>query len=254
MPRATGGRLAVLVVFLLAVGACSRGGGDDATTSTTGRGTTTEATATTDGTTTTGGSVCATPPAPSGPDVAVASGDVDGDGDADRIYSASPQDAAPAWTLVVALAAGGGATLSVPAGPNGAGDVLGGADIDGDSTDEVWIRTGFGASATIVGLVRFVDCQLVRATFANGDPVELAVGGSVGTGSGLVCEAHVEPTADLTTYTATNVSGDQYEVTAVEFALDAGVLVQKGTTTSSATAGDDAFARATSFDCDGVVL
>lgn len=178
--------------------------------------------------------------------------DLDGDGIDDTVRSYRLGEAE--WHLNVALARGGGADLRVATYDDSVVSVLGGADVDGDGADELWARTGQGASATVIGLARLVGCDLVRVTAPGGEPVELPVGGSVGTASGVECDARVDATADLTTYTATNLGDDRYEVRATEHALDGTMLVDRGTYTSEATIGDDAFGRASSFSCDDLSL
>lgn len=184
-------------------------------------------------------------------DLTEAEADVDGDAAADGLRSYRTGDE---WHLAVDLAAGGGADTVVVTFDEIGVSVLGGADVDGDGADEVWARTGAGASATILGLARLVDCQLVRVTFAGDQPAELPVGGSVGTTTGLHCEAQLDPAADLTAYTATNTGDTTYDVTATEYALEGTTLVAGATQTSPATVGDDLFARATTFTCDDLSL
>lgn len=184
--------------------------------------------------------------------IAEALGDVDGDRADDELRSY--QLGADEWHLQVELEAGGGADVVIPTFGDGSVVVLGGADVDGDAADELWARTGSGASATILGLARLVSCQLVRITFASGDPAELPVGGSVGTASGLSCDAHLDPASDLTAYTATNTGEATYEVTATEYALDGTVLIQGASEVTTATVGDEAFARATTFACGNLSL
>lgn len=185
-------------------------------------------------------------------DVQSQTADLDGDGVDDTIRSYRLDEAE--WHLNVALARGGGADLRVTTYDNSVVSVLGGADVDGDGADELWARTGQGASATIIGFARLVGCELVRVTGPGGEPAELPVGGSVGTASGVECDARVDPSADLTTYTATNLGDDRYEVRATEHVLDGTMLVERDTHTSEATIGDSAFGRATSFSCDDLSL
>lgn len=173
---------------------------------------------------------------------------MDGDGAQDVLRSY--RLGADEWHLRVELAAGGAEELPIPTFGDGAIVVLGGADVDGDGGDEVWAQTGSGASAAIVGLARLADCTLQRVTFAGGDPVEFPVGGSVGNAAGLECEAHIDPASDLTAYTATNTGEVSYEVTATEYTLEGTVLVKGASEVSTATMGDEAFDRATTFACD----
>ncbi len=185
-----------------------------------------------------------------------AGGDVDGDGRADVLSTYLVDDAE--WHLHVELARGGGADVALDAFASEAVTVLGGADVDGDGADEIWARTGAGASATILGLARFANCTLTQVTFIGGRPAEFAIGGSVGTASGLACEVdddvEVVPDAHLTAFTATNSGDDQYEIEATGYTLDGAVLVRTGTETTSVSSRDPAFRRATGFGCGSLVF
>lgn len=245
--------LLTLVVVCVMVGACSKTNDRSATTTTTThRSTTTSSSVIAPTSTTVIGRVCARVTTPAdATNVHEQPGDVDGDGKADRLRS---YQSGSAWHLQVILARGGGADLVVPTYQDGFVDVLGGADVDGDRTEEVWARTGVGASATILGVARLLGCDLLRVTTAGGGPAELPIGGSVGTTAGAACDAHVDPSADLTMYTATNTTGDHYDVRATEYSLDGPTLVQRATETIQATMGDRAFARASSFRCGNLSL
>jgi hypothetical protein len=241
-------RSITLVALALVVAACSNGQ-NEAGSTTPPRAHTTASTTTTSEPTTTAGP-CDPVSMPAGAtDVTTATGDVDGDGENDTLHSYVLADESH---LQVSLAVGGGSDLAITTFSTPAVEVLGGADVDGDGADEVWARTGFGASATIVGLARFRGCELVRVTFAGGEPVELAVGGSVGLASGVECGTQTDPSADLTTFSATNMESDRYEITATEYALEGTTLVQKAVWATHAAPGDDAFARATGFTCHGL--
>lgn len=184
-------------------------------------------------------------------DVAAATGDLDGDQRADDL--SSYRDGDGTWHLQALLGTGGGADLAVPSAGDVSVQVLGGADINGDGTDELWARTGAGASAAIVGLAQLVDCALVRTTFAGGEPAEFAVGGTVGTAAGLECRAGTTGSV-LTSYTATNIGDDRYEVVAQEWALDGATLTAGASTTTTVAATDDLVVRASSFSCGNLVL
>ncbi len=241
--------LAAAAVALLA-GACG-GGGSDATTTTTS--TTAPSTTSSSTTSTTAAPRCPAVAVPDGAtSLAEATGDLDGDGSPDtvRSYLMGSTD----WHLQVELAAGGGADLAIAPSGADAVTVIGGADVDGDGADELWARTGSGASATILGLARFGDCALARVTTPGGEPIEIPVGGTVGTASGAACTGRDDPAADLTVYTASNVGPRAYEITATAYVLDGATLVQKDTTSSSATYGDAAFTRASSFSCGNLGL
>lgn len=234
--------LSVLVVAVAGIAACSDDGDDDAST------TTTEATTTTTEATTT------TTEAPACPAVSVPAdaqevtefpGDADGDGTDDelRTYRVGEE-----WHLQVELAADGGADLVLPSFGGGVG-LVGGADVDGDGTDEVWARTGSGASATIVGLARMSACALERVLFPTGELAEVPIGGSVGTTSGLECSAN-----GLVTFTATLTDGETYDVVATTYALDGSTLTEQGQETVQVNATDPDFVRYTSFTCGDLTL
>lgn len=232
---------ATLVLAATLLAGC--GDDDDATPATT-----TEATTTTTepGTTTTRAPAC---PAVSIPDAAEEvtelEGDADGDGTDDELRSYRVGEE---WHLQVELAADGGSDLVLPTFGGGVG-LVGGADVDGDGSEEVWARTGSGASASIVGLARLVDCQLLRVTFATDELAELPVGGSVGTTSGVECGGD-----GLTAFTATLTEGSTYEVVATSYALDGTSLVERGTETTTVEATDDEFLRYASFSCGDLSL
>jgi hypothetical protein len=247
-------RRTLLALLALVLAAC---GGDDQAAPTTSATSTTPSTATsTTGTPTTTGPTtaegCGAVSTPAGAtQVTTAAGDVDGDGQDDVLASYVLGDAEA--HVQVSLAAGGGddAVVSTFSGTP-AVSVLGGADVDGDGADEVWLRTGFGASASIVGLARVTGCQLAQVTWAGGDPVELAVGGGVGSASGVACDGRGD--ADLTAYSANSDDGTEYDITATDYALEGTTLVQTAVEAITASAGDSAFARATGFVCDGLSL
>jgi hypothetical protein len=183
--------------------------------------------------------------------VTMPSGDVDGDGAADTLRSYGIGDG---WHLQVVLAGGGGAELALTSSGAGAMGAVGTADVDGDGRDEVWALTGSGASASIVGLVRFDACTLSRVTFVNGEPADFPVGGSVGAAAGLECAAGADPDTDLTAYTASSSDGSHHAVTVTEYSLEGSTVVVQASTSTSAQAGDAAFARYTGFTCDDLQL
>lgn len=245
--------LALLAAITMVLQACGGGDNPGPASSTTARPVPTTPRTTPDDTTTSAAERCAPvslPPTAS--DTNEAAGDVDGDGasDAMRTYRLADGD----WHLQVALAAGGGSDLAITTFGESSVVVLGGADVDHDGRDEIWARTGSGASATILGLVRLRECELERVAFEGGDPAELPVGGSVGTASGVECDARAGSATHLTTYVASNIGGDQYEVTATAHSLEGSVLVKRGSTTTNASIGDELFSRATGFSCGDLTL
>jgi hypothetical protein len=194
---------------------------------------------------------CRPAPLPSdASDVEEGAGDVDGDGQRDELRS---YRAADGWHLHVELATGRSADLATGLLDTGGFGVLGGADVDGDGADEVWARTGAGASAVIVGAARLDGCSLTRVSLESGDAADFPVGGSVGTAAGLDCSA-TDPSGHVTTYLATNTGDSTYEVVVVEHRLEGNVLREVGRRTETTTVGDDLFARATTFRCGDLAL
>lgn len=132
-------------------------------------------------------------------------------------------------------------------------DVIGAADVDADGEDEIWARTGSGAATTIVGLFSLEDCELTQVTFESGLPVELPVGGSVGTTSGVECA----PAGGLLVHTATYTgdgSDDRYAVETTAYELEGGVLVEAERSTTDTAASDPEFVRYTTFRCGDLSL
>jgi hypothetical protein len=183
-------------------------------------------------------------------EVAPEGADVDGDGEPDELSSAS--SGGDAWRLQVALGRGGGAVLDLQSF-GGPGGILGGADVDADGADEIWARTGAGASATIVGLFVLDGCELARAAFPDGTDVELPVGGTVGTSTGVECADDGGLLVHTATYTGDG-GDDRYEVTTVTYDLDDTDLVERERSTAETSAQDPDFVRYTSLSCGDVVL
>lgn len=251
---------ALAALSLLLSAACSDDepeAGEPTTTTDAPTTTTTEAptTTTTGPTTTTAGPLGSPCPDVSIPasaeEITEVSADVDGDGHDDVLRTYRDGDE---WTLQAEVAATGGSQLSIESF-GGAVGVVGGSDIDGDGTDEVWARVGSGASAVIMAVADFEDCTLAWVTRADGARAEMPVGGSVGTTSGVECDASIDPEADLTTYTAVLVGeGPDYEVTAVEHTLDGSTLVEGASDDAVVSALESEFDRYTSFSCADLSL
>jgi hypothetical protein len=252
------GRLTLRAVLpiLVLLAACGRDDGDDEV-----RATSTTATTVDDAPSTSAG------PTPSSIEAACpaveplngatsSSADADGDGTADVVLTSQNIDG---LTVQVELGAGGGARVAVPTfGVEGAGFV-GATDLDGDDTDEVWVRTGAGASASILGLVDLADCQLVQATFDSGSSAEVPVGGTVGTAAGIACDPvalddAADPDTDVTAFVATRSAEGTYQVTATEYAVEGPVLRQLRQSTAVVPESSPEFPRYGSFDCDGIAL
>ena len=244
--------LAVLALLLLGAG-CGDDDDDDAVprASTTTTDAQPSSTTAPDGSTSTTEVTCRPAPLPSGAsDVEEGAGDVDGDGRGDELRSYRASDG---WHLQVELTSGGGADLATGLLDPGGFGVIGGADVDGDGADEVWARTGAGASAVIVGMARLDGCSLTRVALEGGDAADFPAGGSVGTTAGLDCAA-TDPSAHVTTYLASNTGDSTYEVVVVEHRLDGTILREVSRRTETTEVGDDLFARATTFRCGDLAL
>ncbi len=185
--------LSLVVVTLLLAG-CT-GGDDEAPTTTTAS--TDGATTTVEQTTTAApatSSTVATAPADGDPCPAIAARapqasdetipvDFDGDGTPDtlRVYLAGSD-----WHVRGEIDGSGFHDQVVPtAGPSGVTPIFG-ARVNPDATEEAWVKIGSGASAAIVTLFVFRDCELLRPTL-QGDPAELTLGASVRNASGVTC-------------------------------------------------------------------
>jgi len=241
-----GVRTALVTAVLLA--ACGGDGDAPVERAATSAPTATSAPPTTEATTTTAAPGCPDVGPPPGAAAPVeAAGDVDGDAAADILRSYAVDDRT--WHLQVALAAGGGADLALTSFGGGVA-VVGGHDLDGDGDDEIWARTGAGASAAILGLFHLDGCQLALVTLETGDAAEFPVGGSVGATGGVECGS--EPA--LRTFAATHVADGRYDVVTTEWALTGGVLVETATTTTTAAASDPAFDRYATFTCADLSL
>ncbi len=137
-------------------------------------------------------------------------------------------------------------------GSAGAGEepsILGLQDVDGDGDDELWAQTGSGASATILGLALVDGCELTRVLFESGDPAAFAVGGSVGSASGLACESNVDDASDITAFDLSTTDGESYEVTAREYDLQGDRLVEVASDAATVGVDDPDFGRYSGFSC-----
>ena len=177
--------------------------------------------------------------------------DVDGDGQDDLVQSFPEGDHV---RLLVELAAGGGATAELPAADAAAVDLLGAEPLDAEDGREVlWVRVGSGAATTILGLFHVDGCNLEPATFEDGTPVQLPIGGTVGTTAGAGCGVGTDPEADLLVYEASYVSETEYEITTTEYRWEGGVLVESPETDPTVTTSDDV-SDAAEFHCGDVSL
>jgi hypothetical protein len=105
-----------------------------------------------------------------------------------------------------------------------------------------------------VGLFAFEDCALTAVTLATGGNAEFPIGGSVGTTAGLECGSIVDPEAHLVVYSASNVAGDEYEVTATKYRLEGGVLTASSSDPEVGNVQDPDFERIARFHCGDLVL
>ncbi len=199
---------------------------------------------------------CPSPPAVRGDGMVTRRADVDGDGAADRLFSV-PQPSAeerPSFVVGVELAAGGRAVTEVPGDGVATVEVLGGADLDADGGDEVWARVGAGASVSVIGLFRFHGCGLSAVTFASGAPVELPVGGSVRSLSGVACGTTEGPDQGFTARSATNTQGLHYETVSTEYQLDEGVATVAREERADQEQGDGEMEPFATFACGDLSL
>jgi hypothetical protein len=246
--------VAVLITAsMLAPVACSRGS-DDPTLQ--GEVPTTSATTTTTRptTTTTTGPACPAVDRYTGEaGLAEHRADVDGDQRTDVAQSFPTAGADDRVTLLVDLAAGGGATTEVDSEPGFPAALLGPSVLERDDHQELlWVRVGAGASTVIVGLYWFDDCGLAPVTFPGGEPVELPVGGSVGSVAGAECGSERDPDADLLVREG-RLDGDEYEITTTEHRYADGRLTPSPGVEPSVSRTDDP-STAARFRCGDVEL
>ena len=240
---------------MIAVAACSTGD-DDPTLA--GEVPTTDvrsATSTTaDSTTTTTEPACpAVEPAVEGKGGLVEqTADVDFDHEPDVVQS-FPED--EHVTLLVDLAAGGGATTQIEANDTATVALIGAAVLDPrfDGRDVLWVRVGAGASTTVLGLYHLDGCALEAATFENGERVELPIGGTVGTASGARCGSLLDPQAVLMVREATHIAGREYEIVTTEYRWEEGQLVLSPERAPTVARSDD-LSEVIGFRCGDVAL
>jgi hypothetical protein len=217
------------------------------TTTTSAAETSTTAIATTT-TSTLPATICPIPPAL--PDGAIrfagGSGDYDGDGQPDPAitYQAGPDT----WRLRVTFADGGGTDVAILDAEDFAPPRhIGGFDIEGDGTDEIFVAVGVGASTVHVGLYDVAGCVATRVT-AEGAPAVLPVGASIGNVSGIACPGD----GTIQRVFAQYVDDDVYEGGFAPYALDGAALIALPGDGAGFTA-EEAFALAV-LDCGDLVL
>lgn len=210
------------------------------------------ATSTTTSSTTTSSTLPTTtcPVSPALPDGALSfaggSGDYDGDGqpDAAITYQAAPDS----WRLRITFADGGGADVAIADAEDFAPPRhVGGFDIEGDGSDEVFVVVGAGASTVQLGLFDVAGCVASRVT-AGGTPAVFALGASIGNVSGIVCPGD----GTIARVFAQYVDEDLYEGGFAPYVLDGSVLTAFPGDGASFTA-DEAFALAV-LDCGSLSL
>lgn len=171
-------------------------------------------------------------------------GDVDGDGEPDRIQVAGA-------TLRVTLSGSGRLlTTSVdsdldtsePAGPAGS------VDIDRDGRAEVFVRVGQGSSTTTLRPFRYDGKTLSPINTADA-PLLLVVGGSTTHGNGFACT----DSGQLRVASAESSDGSLYRVVATTYQLSGNTAVQVLQTRTAAKGMDDPrVAQAYRVDCGSV--
>ncbi|MFL6206274.1 MAG: hypothetical protein ACJ739_13085 [Acidimicrobiales bacterium] len=247
-------RAAAVVALLGVLSACSTGDDDptlDGAIPTT-RVTETTSSSSTSTTSTTAAAAC--PPVERAHDregVLEQPADVDGDGQPDVVQSFPDGDHV---TLLVDLGAGGGARTEIASREEAAVGLLGAEVLDPhDAREVIWVRVGAGASTTVLGLYHLDGCTLVAATFENGDPVEIPIGGTVGTASGARCGSQTDPDADLLVYEATLITGREYEIVTTEYRWEDGQLARSPKSAPGVSRSDD-LSQASAFECGDLAL
>lgn len=249
--------VAALAATCLAAGACSGSSGPAApptSSSTAGRAaaTTTPATApaaTADTLSTIQAGRCpavAAVPAPEA--VTDDHADVDGDGMADLLtsYAAGGQ-----WHVRVALAAGGGADVSLPAEGDGTVNVLGGTDLDGRVGDEVFVAVGAVEAGTLLAMFGFAECHLVRLLGPDGRPAAFPIGATDTLANGLRCQP-----SEVVVLQATSTDGNAFTTTDITLRLEGDRFVEVGRQagTLDATAERDRYLTYLELDCNRLQL
>ncbi|MEM7142802.1 MAG: hypothetical protein AAF548_17395, partial [Actinomycetota bacterium] len=162
----------------------------------------------------------------------LAGGDVDGDGDVDTIhaYATGDPDTPNQWWLQVSFTGGGGSAYAVdnPGALLSGVQANDGVDLNGDGTEEFFAKIGSGASVLGIGVFDVVDCELVHVAI-DGQPSELATGGTVNRFFGFEClDIDVNGANDfLLVYSGQRLGeSTDFEVTAIQYAVQNGELVQ----------------------------
>ncbi len=272
-----GSLVAVLGVAMVLVSGCSNDSSDAAPSATTGRSPITEESGGTepnpeDGDETgpdsaeaasnDGGSVCAqsSSTTATSADVSVGGADVemavdlDGDG-SDEYVSVVASDG---WHVVAE-----GSSLSSSVQLSGGADtvearLVGGADVDGDGSQELFVATGGGAYVTELALLGYDECGLFEYALADESPVRFYSGASVGNGEAVLCSGDglieqffwslVPGSGDL----GSSDSDLEFEAGFVSYALSGATLEETEGQTS--VVNTDAVSAIPLFDCLGLEL
>lgn len=185
----------------------------------------------------------------------LAGADVDGDGDVDTLhaYATGDPDTPNQWWLQVSFAGGGGTAYAV----DNPGALLSGVrandgvDLNGDGTEEFFAKIGAGATATIMGVFDIIDCELVHVTIDDA-PTELTIGASIGNFSGYEClDIDANDANDfLLVYTGQRLGdSNDFEVTAIQYALQDGELELILADGLGMTEGDPGFMEFGGVEC-----
>ena len=190
------------------------------------------------------------PPVPSGAtDITTAPVDIQGDGTPDlvRVY----QDGG-VWHVRVEV---GGVAMDDDAltGPGPMMAVIGGATVNNDSVEEVWVKVGSGSATDIVGLLVWLECDLQRVEL-NNVPAEFPVGITATAADGLACFGF---DTGIEVFTTTSTDGVTYTGTSTIYTIDLSSsppsLVLGATANQSEnTSGGPSFDRLHSFQCDNL--
>lgn len=164
--------------------------------------------------------------------------DADGDGAADEVtaYAIGPNPGEGDWHLRVSFAAGGGSDITLAEDPApGVIRVLGSAYLGstvepgpGGLRPALFVWTGSGASARVVGLYRVDGCELAAMTSPTGGPAGFVVGASVGHQEGLRCEGVAGTSLLVEVLSEPDATGSSFAVTRRAYTRDGNALVVYG--------------------------
>jgi hypothetical protein len=121
------------------------------------------------------------------------------------------------------------------------GEVLGRRDLDADGVDELFVKTGSGASTDVIGVFGVEDCRAVQATM-GGSPAEFPVGAALLHIDGLQVRSD-----KLVVYSGTSTDGEAFDVAERTLRLDSGALTEIGSDRDTAQRGDDLYRLASTF-------